>query len=189
MCKNCNKNPVYELTNKRKFCNLCFSKYLRHKIFSTITKYHMLSNLDSLYIKKSGHKSELIETILRKITDKRGISIKKVRGKGTMAIPVSLDDEAFFIINELLKKSPSYKSMGPVIKQKGSILIKPLYLCSDKEIDLYCRINKIRLSKKEQEKDPTKQSMIDFINHMEKRHPEIKNAIVNSYLEIKTVLK
>ncbi|MFH1249093.1 MAG: hypothetical protein V1660_02985 [archaeon] len=149
----------------------------------------MLSGIESLYIEKGTHKGVVIESVLKKITDKRGIAIKESRSKGLIAIPMSLDEEAFLIINEFLKKSPSFKMMGPIIKQKGFTFIKPLYFCSEHEIYLYCSINHIKITKKQDEKDKIKQSMISFVNLMEQKHPEIKNAIVNAYLEINSVLK
>ena len=58
--------------------------------------------------------------------------------------------------------------------------IKPLYLFLDKEVFLYAKLKGLKfkdVSKKKNKLD-------DFIDDLEKKHPELKHSVVNSYLEM-----
>lgn len=76
-------------------------------------------------------------------------------------------------------------------------IIRPLYLFLDKEILLYAMLKKLNFKEKKYfihlplsqmkevlSKAKPKDKISNFIEELEKKHPEIKHSIVNSYLEI-----
>lgn len=191
MCHICEKNPVYELTNKRKFCKKCFCDYFEKKILKAIRKYSMLKDTKKIVVLCKSVKGQIIFSVLKDICKKNGMSISKTSREISMkknekiALEQSLDDEACLIIFEVIRKKPQFGLIGPKINS----CIKPLYFCLDKEIQLYAKIKGMGGKIKVGEKGNLKSRVIDFVNSMEKRHPEIKNAIVNSALEINALKK
>lgn len=195
MCRQCALNPVYELTNKRKFCKNCFCRYFEKKVLHTIRKYRLLDDTKRVFVICKTIKGKIILNILNKIAKKRGIEViqsrsyPKTKKYGRIALEDSIDDEAFSIIFAMMGKNPSFYFIGPDIKKGNRIFIKPLYFCLDKEIELYAKINSIKGKTRLPEKNALKLKISDFIDFMEEKHPEIKNAIVNSILEILPSLK
>jgi tRNA(Ile)-lysidine synthase TilS/MesJ len=195
MCKNCGKNSVYELTNKRKFCKNCFCRYFEKKVLHTIRKYRLVDNTKRVFVICKSIKGKIILNILNKIAKKRGIEViqskryLKAKKYDKIALEHSIDDEAFSIIFAMMGKNLRLDFIGPEIKKGNRIFIKPLYFCLDKEIELYAKINRIRGKTELKEKNALKLKISDFIDFMEKKHPEIKNAIVNAMLEILPSLK
>jgi len=108
----------------------------------------------------------------------------------------SLDDEAETIIENMFKGNAEMLArLGPVTgvaSQKGFVQrVKPLYLCSGEEIVLYARLKNIPASAVI---CPLRGSTIrveirNFLNKMQCKHHEIKNAIVKCYLELAPILK
>jgi len=95
-----------------------------------------------------------------------------------IAIPLTIDSTAYGIINELIEgKIKNLKEVTPV---KGKV-IKPLYLFLDKEVLLYAKLKKLKFKKIK--KEETKISK--FIDDLEKKHPEVKRAVVNSLINKK----
>jgi tRNA(Ile)-lysidine synthase TilS/MesJ len=59
--------------------------------------------------------------------------------------------------------------------------IKPLYLFLDDEVLLYAKIKNLKFkAQKENKKD----DISIFLNELEKKHPEIKRAVINQYIEL-----
>lgn len=179
MCKLCNEKPVYEFTNKRKLCKSCFVKYFQKKILYTIRKFHMIQNGDSVFYRKGrDFKSLVLEQMLRLISNKADIKLTS-SDKNADRIPStsSIDSEAQSIVKTLIgKKVSELKKELPVVGRE----IKPLYLLLDEEILLYAKLKNLKFK---QEKK--KESRVEkFENEMEKKHPEVKRAIVNSLLEL-----
>ncbi len=88
-----------------------------------------------------------------------------------------LDSESENIIKTLIDGNASdLKRYLPVY---GNI-IKPLYLFLEQEILLYTQIKNLKFSRKEEKKG----KISSFIDNFEKKHPEVKRAIVNSLLEL-----
>jgi len=199
MCKQCQEKPVYVLTNKRKFCEKCFCRYFEKKVFSAIRKYSLLDNAKRIYVLCTNLKGNTLFNILKKAGKKRGAEISKIKneipakGYEKLALEDSLDDTAFLIMMEMIDKNPNFSIAKPEIirrTQRGiARCIKPLYFCLDREIVLYAKIKGIKEKTNAKEKDIFKSKVIDFINLMEKKHPEIKNAIVNSALQINALKK
>ncbi len=199
MCHACKTNPVYELPNKRKFCEKCFCRYFEKKVLNTIRKYSLLDNTEKIFVVCKTARGKAIFNILSKIGKKRGMKISKIESEiptkkyEKLAIEDSLDDAAFLVMLEMMNKSPDFSIAKPEItrrtKQGIARCIKPLYFCLDKEIYLYSKIKGIKGRMQTKEKNNLKLKAICFVNSMEKRHPEIKNAIVNSFLGILPILK
>ncbi len=113
----------------------------------------------------------------------------KEQGFNVIGLGDSLDNEAEAIILNQMKKNPMLMSkFGPssvIGKNKGFVRsIKPLYLCSEKEIMLYSRLKKIPIHPEIYEKKwgEFMEEIKKFLREMEKKHIEIKNAIVQSFL-------
>jgi len=137
----------------------------------------MLKNSDSLLFKHTEKNFPVIYPIIKQLTQTRGIKLTiSPSSKHNKTISgSSMDDEAYEIINTIIKKSHKQLSQSsPVFKKT----INPLYLLSDSEIQLYAKIKRM--------KNPVKKSnssIITFINQLETKHPEVKNSIVNAFLK------
>lgn len=153
----------------------------------------MLNKTKKFFVICTNIKGKIIFNILKKISKKNNIILSKVKKDSPIkrnekiALEQSLDDEALLIVMSILNKSPKFDFIGPEIRINGSTHIKPLYFCLDKEIELYAKINGIK--GKAKENGILKLKVIDFISNMEKKHPEIKNAIVNAMLEVLPALR
>jgi uncharacterized protein (TIGR00269 family) len=108
----------------------------------------------------------------------------------------SLDDEAETIILNLTKGSTQLLAkLGPiagVLEEKKFIpRIKPLYFCSSKEIGLYAKLKELPhdLTTCPIREDTLRVEIRNFLKKLEIEHPEIKSAIVNSYLNLMPLLK
>jgi len=129
---------------------------------------------------------------------KRWLLNKKVKklGFNVIATGHSLDDEAETILLNQLKGNPLLLAkLGPVtgiIKNKEFVQrIKPLYLCSEHEIILYAKLKKLPLPLTicPLRGKTFRVDVRNFLNKLEKSRHEIKNAIVNSFLQYLPLLK
>lgn len=189
MCIECSKKPVYELTNKRKFCKKCFCNYIEKKVFYTIRKFKLIKQEEKVYILYSKDTaSAVLYSILSKLAKQRRQNIVKVTEKDMkslkrVVVSSNLDEEAEGIIRNLMYNNiQSMSNLGPKERKR----VKPLYFCSDKEIMLYAKLKKLPIGRQKENK---KDKIRDFLDEMEKKHPELKNAIVNAFLEIMPALK
>jgi len=220
MCKQCEKNPVYKFTNKRKLCRSCFIKYFQKKVLYTTRKFNLIKQGDVVgYKNEKDFRGVVLEHILKMFADKwmielvnlsqfltqtnkqliknsptptersiRLINPKKSRasvnerGKlkvNKIAVASTIDLEADKIIHILIQgKVEELKKVAPI---EGKI-IKPLYLFLDREVLLYAQLKRLKFKKVKPKKDKISKS----INELEKKHPEIKRAIVKGYLELYT---
>tara|TARA_Y100000310_G_C20497698_1_gene722367 strand:+ start:391 stop:930 length:540 start_codon:yes stop_codon:yes gene_type:complete len=176
MCKNCEKNPVYEFTNKRKLCKQCFVRYFHKKFLYTIRKFGMIKRDETIYFKSSGTlRDSVLEELLDYFSERTGIEIVKAKRKGCkLAVSDSLDVTSLAFIGQTFGKNK--EDLLPVVKTR----IKPLYLFLDKEVLIYAKILKLKFKKDKEKQDNLK----IFVDGLEKNHPEVKRAIVNSYLEL-----
>ena len=199
MCKQCEEKPVYEFTNKRKLCGNCFIRYFNKKILYIIRKFKMSKNGDViLYQNKRNFKDVVLEEALKFFSSKSNAKIVKLkslnlenikeifkkRKKLSIKIAVSstLDNEAEEIISGIIFSNIKNSKANPVEKKiKNTEIIKPLYLFLDEEILLYAKLKKLKFENTLKKKD--KISLL--IDYLERKHPEIKRAVVNSYLKIK----
>ena len=211
MCKACQTKPVYEFTNKRKLCRRCFINYFQKKVLYIIRKFKMISRNDIIgYYNGNNFRNVVLEDILKMFEDKLMIDVVELPARynsqmdnkslikkqsvnsfvnsfissqrraipNKIAIPLTIDSTAYGIINELIEgKIKNLKEVTPV---KGKV-IKPLYLFLDKEVLLYAKLKKLKFKKIK--KEETKISK--FIDDLEKKHPEVKRAVVNSLINKK----
>lgn len=106
------------------------------------------------------------------------INNRAQRGQIKMALPFTLDSESEGIIQTLIQgREKSLEKFKPVSEK----IIKPLYLFSDEEVLLYAKLRKLKFRKTENRKD----KISEFLDDIEKKHPEVKRAIVNGYLGLR----
>ncbi|MFH1585567.1 MAG: hypothetical protein ABIB79_02280, partial [archaeon] len=56
--------------------------------------------------------------------------------------------------------------------------IKPLYLFTNKQVELYAKLKGLKYTKPKESKD----KISKFIDELEIKHPEVKRAVVGGYL-------
>lgn len=180
MCKQCETNPVYEFTNKRKLCKTCFVHYFEKKVLYTIRKFGLIKQREIIgYKKASDFKSVVLDRILTFISEKSEITLVKIPNKKVKKIAVnsSLDSESERIIKILIGgKSEGLEKCFSIEKN----MIKPLYLFLDEEILLYAKLKNLKFTEKKKKKS----KIANFLGELEKKHPEVKRATVNSILEL-----
>jgi hypothetical protein len=198
MCKLCETNPVYEFTNKRKLCERCFINYFNKKFLLGIRKYHMISKGDKIYYFESKNfKTEVLKNILNFFKSKFEIEILKIKNKEEflkilkkenknkkkikLALNSSIDSESQWFLNKIIYgKTDRLNNLLPVFESQ----IKPLYLFLDEEILLYGKLNNFFSNNNYKERDTHTKSINQFLNELEKSHPEVKRAVINSLLKI-----
>jgi tRNA(Ile)-lysidine synthase TilS/MesJ len=179
MCKQCEINPVYEFTNKRKVCKNCFIVWFQKKVLYTIRKFSMINRGDVVSYKKDNNFRDIVlEDALKFYASKAPVEITKNNRKNVTKIAVSITSDilANEIINSLINGNLKSLREKPV---EGKI-IKPLFLFLDKEVLLYAKVKKLKFNKISNKENKIK----NFINELEEKHLELKHAIVNSYLEL-----
>jgi len=103
----------------------------------------------------------------------KGIKLPSKKKLDKIAIASTTDLEADKIIHFLIK------GKGKLDSAVDGKIIKPLYLFLDKEVLLYAKLKKLKFKKIKEKKD----KISKFIDELEKMHPEVKQAIVSSYLK------
>jgi len=181
MCRQCEIKPVYEFTNKRKLCKKCFIKYFQKKVFYIIRKFKMAQRGDVIgYENDKSFRGVVLEDVLKMFVGKAHVVLIKMPTKkkvDKIAVSFTIDLEANEIVYEIIKGN--LKKLSDIKPIDGKS-IKPLYLFLDKEVLLYAKLKGLKFTKKKQKKDKISR----FINELEKKHPEVKRAIVNSYLNL-----
>jgi len=183
MCKLCEINPVYEFTNKRKLCKSCFVRWFEKKFLYTIRKFRMVSMGDKIgYVYSESFRGLVLESLLKMYSEKGNVTLIKYTGKqkiNKLALFETSDSIAYSIINSVINfrlKIKDFDNFSPVNKK----VIKPLYLFLDKEVLLYAKLKGLRFVKNNMKED----KIISFVNNLETKHPEVKRAVINSYLEL-----
>lgn len=178
------------IKNLKEFCK---REKIKLRIFSFKREFGF--TLDSMLnsIKKIGLSNCYVCSIL-----KRWLLNRKARQLGFSVIATGhcLDDEAETILLNQFKGNPELLAkLGPsagVAKIKGFVQrVKPLYLCSGEEIVLYAKIKELPLYLGicPLRGETFRVEIRNFLSQMEKKHKEMKNAIVNSFLQILPLLK
>ncbi|MEK6818705.1 MAG: hypothetical protein AABY10_02105, partial [Nanoarchaeota archaeon] len=140
----------------------------------------MIRKGDAVGYKKSlNFRDAVLEDLLNLFANKGVIEVVKAHNKKANKIALSntLDIESDKLVNTIIKGDA--RKLKDFSSVDGKI-IKPLYLFLDSEVLLYAKLRKLRFRAEKIKKN--KISL--FIEDMEKNHPEIKRAIVNSYLEL-----
>ena len=192
MCKLCKIKPVYEFTNQRKLCKTCFIRWFQKKVLYTIRKFEMIKKGDVIgYENKGEFRSIVLEDVLKMFAEKTIVELIKFPSKckcNKIAIASTTDLEADKIIHFLIRqrenplttssKRGQSKGKEKLTSPKEGKIIKPLYLFLDKEVLLYAKLRDLKFGKEVNEKD--KISL--FIDELEIKHPEVKQAVVSSLL-------
>lgn len=182
MCQECEKNPVYEFTNQKKLCKKCFLDWFFKKVLYTIRKFQMIKPGEIVGYENEGDvKGVVLEDVLKGYSEKAPIelyklpSTKKIMKK---AEPQTLDAASYKVINELIRGSAkNFKEISP---KKGKT-VKPLYYFLDQEVELYAKLKGLKFKKPKPWEKRKKDKISIFIDNLEKKHPEIKRAIVQNY--------
>ena len=171
---------VYEFTNQRKLTKAEFLKWFQKKVLYTIRKFKMIKNNDVIVYENKGYFREVVlKDVLKMFAEKADIKlINRKVGKFTkIALSSTTDTEAGKLINQLVKEDvKNVKNLVPVHKK----IIKPLYLFLDKEVMLYAKLKNLKFRTTSEKKN----KILNFVDNLEVKHPEIKRAIINSYLEL-----
>lgn len=178
MCKNCEKYPVYEFTNKRKLCKDCFIKYFQKKVLYTIRKFRLIKKDEVVsYNLKRDFRDVVLKDVLEMFACKAPIKLIKNSKKGAdkLAVVSTVDSEAKEIMECVIEGDLKKLKVNPI---EGKI-IKPLYLFLDEEVLLYAKLKGLSFKAPAQKENKISR----FINELEKKHPEVKRAIVNGWLE------
>lgn len=138
------------------------------------------------YLPGKDFRSVVLEHLLKKFEVKGGIELikiekgKKPKKKFKLANPTTSDITSLKLIAGLAKNKIAKEMylLAPVEKH----MIKPLYLFLNKEVKLYADLLGLKYKKSGFK---VNSKFLDFINQMEKKHPELKYSIVKSYLELK----
>lgn len=131
----------------------------------------MIQKNDVILVEKHPVLIDLFELYKQKAP----VKIIKSEEYSKKAISTSSDDLAYEFVNSLIKGNlTKTKNLKPVNKK----IIRPLYLFLDKEILIYANLKNLKFKKaSKKNKTPI------FIDELEKKHPELKQAITKSYLE------
>lgn len=183
MCKLCEINPVYEFTNKRKLCKRCFINYFNKKFLYTLRKYDLIKPGEKIYYSPSNNVKEVVlERMLYLFLEKCQFNLLKVNkhkpsGKYKIALGECIDDQAKNIFSNLISQNSSkLNTFLPTYKN----YIRPLYFFLEEEIALYAKLNDLKFKSVKNKKD----KLDSFLDELEKQHPEVKRAMVNSLLKI-----
>jgi len=131
------------------------------------------------YKKTDNLRGVVLEDLLLFLKKKYGTEVVKLPNKKftKIASDSSIDLESNKIVSSIIEKnSADLEKELPVEKN----VIKPLYLFLDEEILLYAKIKNLKFK----EEKIKKNKIENFINEFEKKHPEVKRAVVNSLLEL-----
>ena len=172
-------------------------RYFQKKVLYTIRRFGMIKKGDVIMCKRANDfRSVVLEDVLNVVEKKAPVKIVNSSTKkvNKIAVNMTADLVAEEIVKELIKgKIKDVERFAPMNKKE----IKPLYLFLDEEVLLYARLRSkfcipkgmcqhyAKLRKHKFKKERLKVNKIrEFIEGLKKKHPEVKHAIVNSYLKI-----
>ena len=177
MCILCQTEPVYEFTNQRKLCKNCFINWFNKKSLYTIRKFRMIERGDKVKLQENKTYSGVVLEKMFEILEEKGVIEIVKKGENKIALSSTTDSESNKIIETIIKKrTKDLRECSP----KSTKYIKPLYLFLDKEILLYAKLKKLKFKKIKKNKPQIE----EFLDKLERKHPEVKRAVVNSYLEL-----
>ena len=173
---------IITLQNGKKLNKYQFIDYFERKVLYTIRKYDLLKSL-----KCFGNE----RVILPKV--EKLLILSKI--KNVFISQECMDDIAYSFLLTFMKKesdkslNKKIKGLLPKYNYQNKETIRPFYLIKKEEILIYAYIKKIKLKKNKTKKDLTEKKMNLWISDLERKHLEIKNAIVNSLLKIEEIEK
>ncbi|GEM_PF-1362940 len=196
-------------------CPECFSRVFEKRIKKQLRKEKIVKNLNLSAKKKASNRILLIDNeslkskvdlfVIKKIIRNPKIAIIEKKSKvayesifenrellkfiaknkiNVIIIPWSCEDEIkYFLMETFAGKRPEY--LGFSIKKCNSIFVKLLRNEIEKEIELYAKFKKLRISKIDKEKTEKNEknfekTLIKEIDKLEKRYPGTKFAFLKS---------
>jgi tRNA(Ile)-lysidine synthase TilS/MesJ len=141
----------------------------------------MIKHGDIVGFRKGNGLNEIVlEHLLTFASEKYNFELVRLPNKraNKIASDSSIDSESEDIINILINGNSSELKKDLPVEGK---IIKPLYLFLNEEILLYARLKKFGFTKTVYKK---KSKIKEFTDEFEKKHPEVKRAVVNSFLEL-----
>lgn len=173
MCHLCSTQPVYEFTNKRKLCKTCYIRWFEKKVLYTIRKFGALKRGEIVgYVKEGDFRNVVLEEILKMIGRKGFVEITTGKKYDKLAIPLTINLQAYEIVDEVINGNVGN------LEKKNKKIITPLMLFLDKEVELYAKLKNLK-TKKIKIKDT---EISKFVDNLERRHPEVRQAIVKGVL-------
>ena len=170
---------VYEFTNKRKLTKREFIQWFQKKFLYILRKFNMINREDIVtYENKGDFKGIVLEHLLKLYSEKSFVEIVNRNKKyAKKALTETTDDGAKRIAEIIIKGDANeLEKISPVYGKE----IRPLFLFLDKEVLLYAKLIGLKF-KIIKEKIS---NVSAFIDNLETKHPEIKNSIISSYLEL-----
>jgi len=132
----------------------------------------MIKNEDEILVDKN----PVLEDLFDMYKKKAPVQIVQ-KGKFTKkAVATNSDDISREYVEAIL--NGNVKNLIKLKPVEGKI-IKPLYLFLEKEVKIYADVKNLKLKNKIKKDD-----ISHFIDELEKKHLEIKNSVVSSYLKI-----
>ena len=141
----------------------------------------MIKNKDIIGYKKSNTLRQVVlEDVLKMFSVKANVELVKLPSRKKIdkfAVSSTIDLESNEVIDGIINGNlKKFKNLKPIDKN----LIKPLYLFLDKEVLLYAKLRRLKFKQNKK----TKNEIEKFLDELEKKHPEVKRAIVNSFLKL-----
>ncbi len=183
MCKLCEKKPVYEFNNSRKLCSNCYVRWFEKKFLFTIRKFSLFSRGDKLFsLNKSDFRSVVLNELLKifKINNSKLVFLSKRQSGCKIILSTTADQIVVDFVGCLFNKNvKNFSTQLPSSKNS----VRPLCLFLDKEVLLYANLKKFKFS----EDKIIKKKLNSFIEDLEKKHPELKSAILQSYFYLESL--
>lgn len=183
-----NKN----LINLRKFCN-------EHKINLLEISFRkefgrgLKDILSTLRAKGVEHNSCMVCGVLRRYLINKYVRDKKF---DKVVTGHNLDDEAQSFLMNVLRKDVKLSSrqgiMPGMVRDKNFVIrVKPLYLCTEKEVETYSKLMKfpVKYGECPCASDSFRFSVKKMLNELEKKYPSVKYNTLNYFLEIQPLLQ
>jgi tRNA(Ile)-lysidine synthase TilS/MesJ len=185
-CAYCGRESVIVVTLP--LCKNHFMKYFERKLKRTIKKYNLINPKKRVVVIDVGDASSSVVVYLMERFYPNVVVIhekdksKIIKRNDQVAISHNLDDEAELIMTSVAQDDKKkLRELGP----KNNNTVKPLYHCTQEEIDVYAKLKKLKFKKGKTKKTQIKRFLDDF----DKRYKGIKHSIVSSYLDIMPVIK
>lgn len=157
------RKSVYVLPNGKALDAKSFCRYFEKKVLYTVRKFGMQREAK---VKKS---NPVNSNVLMHLYEKFGFAAKDSK---TIALDDSTDDIAASLLDSWF--SGKTARISPADGNK----IRPFYLMTEKEIEIYASLKHI--GGKPKKKNRARQ----MLDEMEKKHPEVKRAIVQSWFQL-----
>jgi len=128
------------------------------------------------YKKGNSFREVVLEDVLKMYAEKGHVRLVTKGKSSKFAVSNTSDTETHEVINEMFNNK--IKEHKPVNKQ----IISPLYLFLDKEVKLYAKLRGLKFK---EIKNKKKDNLVSFVNELELKHPELKQAVVSGMLKMK----